>query len=664
MIAIPLPPDLACAIAAVTVDPLGGVDATVTVTPVADGWTRVECRVDPGQPVVQDAWTVTVRPAFTPDFHWAPHLSPADDDIIEQQVFRAPVLIAADTGRVLWLIPDPALVDAGPLRTWMDQDARANTWTVGRSLTAQHGHVLYRRRSGAVFGAPMCIAFLLATSTAASDVANPFRRPCAWHWAANGAAAVRAGAPLSGDLTPFVRHAYAWAFDRWRDSVWQEFEVDGRRVGAPAFIVNVTQSPSHPGPAQQREFLSVWNQAWFSSLRSASGLLRWARRTGDAALAERASLTKELALSFPQDARGLFHGLYGCDNEEVEVGGERIRRSCGWATRFRGNSDRHPVRGRTPRSAPYHLTDMAWTALMMLRWYVELEPDPRLLAYARRFAEGLLTFQDSEGWFPSWVEQDTWAVLPELARSPQASVMAWFLLDLHAIDGDPRWREAALRAVEVVTREVVPSGRWEDFETYWSCSRWGCDDHVGRKIARNGRYKQNTLAIYWTAEALVRAAEVGGDPTWLVPARRCLDELLLYQAAWQPPHLHVPVVGGFGVMNLDSEWNDARQSLFAEFIASGAARFACPEYSQRGEAALRASFSMMFCPENPRSYAQWMRAHPFFTAQDHGFMMENYGHASMTTSDGIGIGTFTIYDWGNGAAAEAWNRMKDHGLIG
>ncbi len=29
------------------------------------------------------------------------------------------------------------------------------------------------------------------------------------------------------------------------------------------------------------------------------------------------------------------------------------------------------------------------------------------------------------------------------------------------------------------------------------------------------------------------------------------------QASWQPPHIYVDAVGGFGVMNSDGEWNDA-----------------------------------------------------------------------------------------------------------
>ena len=39
--------------------------------------------------------------------------------------------------------------------------------------------------------------------------------------------------------------------------------------------------------------------------------------------------------------------------------------------------------------------------------------------------------------------------------------------------------------------------------------------------------------------------------------------------------------------------------------------------------------------------------------------MENYGHNGEITGDGIGIGEFTIYDWGNGAASEAYERLLD-----
>lgn len=92
-------------------------------------------------------------------------------------------------------------------------------------------------------------------------------------------------------------------------------------MGAPVFIVNTTQSPNYPGEVNEREFRSIWNQAWFSSLRSASGLFRYARRTADRTLLEKANLTKELALSFPMKD-GFFYGLIGTDMCEVEMDGK------------------------------------------------------------------------------------------------------------------------------------------------------------------------------------------------------------------------------------------------------------------------------------------------------------------------------------------------------
>ena len=40
--------------------------------------------------------------------------------------------------------------------------------------------------------------------------------------------------------------------------------------------------------------------------------------------------------------------------------------------------------------------------------------------------------------------------------------------------------------------------------------------------------------------------------------------------------------------------------------------------------------------------------------------MENYAHGGRTSAEGEGMGVFTIYDWGNGAAAEATMRILDH----
>lgn len=164
----------------------------------------------------------------------------------------------------------------------------------------------------------------------------------------------------------------------------------------------------------------------------------------------------------------------------------------------------------------------------------------------------------------------------------------------------------------------------------------------------------------WTAEALLETYRVTKDREHLELGRRVLDEMLMTQASWQPPYMYVNVLGGFGVMNCDGEWLDSRESLFAEFIVSYGRELECREYIQRGLAALRSSFVMMYCPENPKTKRLWEKRHPFFGPADYGFTMENYAHGGRTGREGEGMGVFTIHDRGNGAASEAWSRMLDH----
>ncbi len=667
---IRVPKDLKPFIGSVVVEPLGGhrPDVSIAALDADPGVYRVVLEFDLDEEVRQDDWRVIIRPAFEPGFHWSPHLTPADDNIIDQHVFRSPLLVAASADRMAALMPDLELMKAGtPVRWYMDLDAVNNLLVLGMSESKVVPGLFFIRNPGAVFPpGRLNVGFYLFVSSVAEDLANPWRKPLAFLWERWGRPLFESGQPLPPDLEPYVEHTYSWAFETWKDSVWQEFDWAGRRVGSPVFIVNVTQSPNYPGEVSEREFRSVWNQAWFSSLRSASGLFRFARRTSNRELREKALLTKELALSAPL-REGFFDTVIATEMETVEVDGKPHQRSKGWKTAFWGNSDRNPVnrppdgpRIRDVRSAPYHILDMSWTALWMIRWYSELEKDERLLDYARRYAESLVGIQDEDGYFPAWLDKATLKPLGVLDRSPETALSATFLLELEKITREDRYGRSALRAIEAVARAILPVGRWEDFETYWSSSSYGSGDLVGRKILRNNMYKQCNFSIFWTAEALYRAYKTAGEKKFLQLGRRALDELLMTQTSWQPPYMYVPVLGGFGVMNADGEWLDARQSLFAEIILLYGVELEEDEYIQRGLAALRASFVMMYCPENPEVKALWEKKYPFFGPEDYGFTMENYGHGGVTSPQGEGMGIFTIYDWGNGAAAEAWNRLRDN----
>lgn len=632
-------------ISSVYVKPLGNITPKINRQVIDSGIVRYEFVYQLESPVAQDDWHVSIQPSFDATFHWQPHLTPTDNHIIAQHVFRAPAIIVADSSKQVSVLPDLSLLNNSDVKWYMDLDARTDAITLGISKSKVTSHVLFEREPGLIIPpGEFKFAFYAITTRDKEDLADPWRKALAFMWKQYGEPLYEKGQPIKGSLEPYTGHTYNWAFNSWKKSVWQEFDINGKKVGAPAFIVNITQSPNYPGDVREREFRSVWNQAWFSSLRSAEGLYRYARRTSNKELLRKANMTKELALSFPQ-SDGLFPSVAGTKM--------RDHRSLGWQTLFFGNSNRNPQNPWGDAAvAPYHILDMSWTAYLMLVWNDELEKDQRLVDYAKRYGDKLVTLQDSDGFFPGWIGLDI------MNQTPETSMSATFLLKLYQETKDVKYLTSATRAIDAVINNIVPESRWEDFETYWSCSRV-LDSLVGKKIERNDAYKQNTLSMFWTADALLNFYKATGKHEYLQTGRRVLDQMLMYQQTWQPPYIPIPVLGGFGVMNADGEWNDSRQCLFAETIIRYGKELKSDEYIHRGLSALRAAFVMMYCPENPETKAQWEKVYPFFNEKDYGFMMENYGHGGANNAEGLGIGEFTIYDWGNGAAAESYNTIKD-----
>lgn len=633
---------------------------------VGGGWTQVTLGWHPRSTVLQDDLHVDFTVQMEPTLWWAPHLAPTSADCIAQHVFRSPALIAADATRAVAVIPDLALVGKNADAPWyLDADAPAKRWALGISKSTVVDHVRFQKSGGARFEpGEVKLSFYVNAYTLSGPSTDPFAKVSAFHWNTWArpllAAAAAPDAASVPPLDRYVEHTYAWAFDRWKDAVWQEFDWQGKRVGAPAFIVNVTQSPNYEGEQNLREFLSIWNQAWFSSLRSASGLLRYAERTNNADLRRRAMLTKELALAAPRKS-SFFYTVLGTKMEQQEINGELVNRSKGWDTALWQNSNRVPWNfGVT--DVWFHTLDQSWTALQMLRWHDELEKDERLLDFVHTYADALLPLQDEAGFFPAWLRPSTLEAASILRVSSESSMHAWLLFELAEKHRYHRrqYRKAARQAIDAVIREIVVPGRWEDFETYWSCNGYGKDDLVGKRDERSGMYKQNNFGMYWTAAALLAAYNDTKEASYLDWGRRVLHELSLTQQVWQPPFIEVPALGGFGVMNFDGEWNDARQSLFAELFLDYYRATGEAMYFERGIAALRASFVMMYCPENPTVKAAWERTWPFFGPEDYGFTMENYAHGGSTRPQDNPMGEFTIYDWGNGAAAEARNRIRDH----
>jgi hypothetical protein len=630
------------------------------VTKVKNGWQRIRMWWSNPRTISQDELSIQFDLSMDPKFWWAPHLAPYQGYVVGQHVFRAPALVVQHDSLTLVIVPDLDVVGQQKENPWfMDYDAIRRKMWLGLVRTAIPEHVLFKKVPGMKFKPGRVeISFFITAYHDKDVVRNPWRKVSRFLWYRWGRPLYKKGEPIPASLLNYVRHTYTWAFKNWGDYVWQEFDLKGVRVGAPQFIVNISQSPNYPDQWYQREFLSIWNQAWFSSLRSASGLYRYAKDIGDRELLRKAHLTKELALAAPMKG-GIFPSVIGSENKIVVIDGKEYRRPKGWEKFYWKNSNRCP-HDHGISSEWYHILDASWTALLMLRWYEELEKDHRLLDYAHEYGQRLLTLQDSHGFFPGWLHPETYKPGPVMNQTPESSLSVTFLLKLAEITKEKKYQKAAIVAMDAVLKEIIPQGRWEDFETYWSCCRWGRDKYLGKKISRNAMFKQNSFSIFWTAEALLAAYRATGDVNYLQWGQRTLDELSMFQQVWQPPFIYVPALGGFGVMNADGEWNDSRQTLFAELFMDYYKETGDANYFERGIVALRSGFIMMYCPENAYVKKMWEKVYPWFGPEDYGFTMENYAHGGRTSQEGEGMGVFTIYDWGNGAAAEAAMRILDH----
>jgi hypothetical protein len=567
----------------------------------------------------------------SPTHLWVPHLTPTSRNVAGDWVFRCPATILADAEVAVVLVVDVDDVRAASgWRAWLDYDHPLSTVTLGAGAYRNDGHVFFVREAARLRPETrISLRLHVLTSTRAEDLENPYGLAARWCWARWGGPGLQRAAPV-----PAARHMdriVHWAFssEGWGDSVWQEVDLDGLAAGAPVFIVDVGRHPSVPKEKRTwREPRSIWNQAWFSTQRCANGLLRYAGQIGSDELEGRARQMTAIALAAPQ-TDGLFPSVLLADD----------------AGRWRWtSSDRRPT---TITERACHLVDAAVTCRALLEWNA-LTGERAARDYAESFARRLVSLQRPSGAFPGWVEPDG-RVPPELAEGPESAVSVALLLEL----GSPTWRDAALRGVAYL-QAVAGEGRWEDFETYYSCAPWGAPEQLGRRVARNGVFKQNTLSIAWCAEAFLLAWRATGDRALLRLARRCIDELSLYQAVWDPPFLPAPAHGGFGVMNADSEWNDARQSLFAPLYLELGRETRDAELVERGVSALRASFSMLYCPENAALARAYERRFPFFGPESYGFMMENQGHDPAQP-----VGTFTIYTWGNGSALASVAAVRD-----
>ena len=255
-------------------------------------------------------------------------------------------------------------------------------------------------------------------------------------------------------------------------------------AGAPVFIVDVARHPSVP-PAKRtwREPRSIWNQAWFSTQRCANGLLRYARQIASRGPRgssppddrDRARRAADATASSPP-----------CSSRRTSGGLALVELEPAAAVRLRA--------GLPPRRRRLHVPDAARVARAhrgraRARAYVRtVRRAPRLAPAPERRVSRMGGARRTR--------PDRARGGPRVGRLGRAPLRARRRPEL-----------ARCRA----PRRVVPRGRrrargaGKTSRRTTRARRWGAPEQLGRRVARNGVYKQNTLSISWCAEAFLHA---------------------------------------------------------------------------------------------------------------------------------------------------------------
>lgn len=611
------------------------------------------------------------------DYSFVPHLRPRSDMVIGDHVFRSPVVMMRKDDVFFALLPDLDLLQdvysESDARYYLDYQASAGenhcpTVSFGIGRTRVKGHVYFendfQRETPVQPEQTLVLSYHLVADR---DGFGP-HEAVSFLWDRYGHEHFTAGEPQAAGWERYASQGLARIFKR--PDLFKTFSLEGQPCGGTIGIhfmnrrgvrtmnlrelqrylryQEVILASSRTGievmserPWAQRFYEKasyrygpktppqIFLQSWFSNLRSAYGAYWFARKWNDHELLQHALVAKNLAILAPGEDGAIPAVCYPTDEGVF------------WSRGTRGFK----------HVDSYNTADCATTGYYMAQWFDDHEGDPRLLSRCRALAEFLMKLQLPSGAFPTWVEiaGGTPRVASELKESATTAAPAMFLARLFRAQNDVAYLDSAMRACDFLAREVIPRQKWFDFETFFSCSK----KRLGLFDEHTGTFPQNTMSMYWAAVAMGLVYQATLDEEYLALGRQVVDHLCLYQQVWDPPFLSINGFGGFGAMNTDAEWDDARQALMALVLMDYYRLTGEVQYMERGISALRASFALMFIEENRAIAPGNMRV---AIAEETGSVMENYGHFGHDHP----VPGFLDSDWGTGSACHAAAYTQKH----
>jgi len=538
-----------------------------------------------------------------PDFVFTPQLRPEENDVIGDHTFRAPALMLQRKGFFAALVPDVRAIDVHDRKIQSGADLRVDSTfapmlSYGLLPWTKRAHVYYTHTDSMtvpLHDTTVRYAYALFLRGDA-PARTGYREVVRFLWEETGKKSLAAAAgPQSEPFSSYIHKAwYAYLPQVALDTVYNGTPVTLLRQGRLAWSNKLP-------PAADND---AWFNVWFNGLRTAYGMFLYGRAAGDQHLTAQAERVLNLALAAP-NAGGIAPSIFYIDS----LGGHWVADQA-W--------------GGIRNGEYLAMFANAWTCYWLLQWsdLVPLRKE-EIFTYTRRFADFLCARQAGSGVIPSWYHPQTLEPAPEFRdENAETAGAALFLAEFARRSLSARCRDAAVKGMEYIFREIVPQQKWFDHETFFSCSRkpLGFFDHFTHQ------YPQNTLSMHQAAEACLVLEKLTGDKMYAERGQEILDYLCLYQQVWSPRWLSCPLFGGFGVQNTDGEWSDSRQAYFAITLMRYYQLTGRREYLERAVAAVRAQFSLFESPNSPRT-------------------AENYAHSAVDRLAGV-----TGLHWGTGSA--------------
>jgi hypothetical protein len=527
------------------------------------------------------------------DFVWSQNLKREPDDLIPYWGFKSPAVMLQQGQCFVALMPILADQMRVPLAFDLNVTSEEKPWlSFGAVPNEPHDHSYFRRATTAnlpIDGNVIEYSYAILASSQPERLG--YRRVVRRLWQTLG----RPRLLQSVDLQRNVRRPELVLFDDWRKEAWHRYadEVYRDVDCAPRNCGTLVSDRNYLGHWDKPED-DAWFNSWFQTLRTAYGWYLYGKRENDPQIQRKAEGILTLALSSPQHD-GAFSTIY-------LVPEKKWVREDGWA----GFPD------------DYHAFCMSWTAYWMLKWAEDLAPNRKneILAFTRPYGDFLVRHQLPSGVIPSWYDSALEPREEFRDRNAETAGSALFLLELGGMTDDKSYIQAGTRAMEFITREVLPRQLWWDFETFLSCARKPFNFYD----PLTAQYPQNNLSTMQAAMAYLKLYRISRDAKWRQLGVNVLDYLLLTQQVWNPPGFDPKLTGGFTTQNSDAEWSDARQGYGAALLWDYYQETAEPEYLERAVAAARSTFSV----------APW----------------ENWAHNGYRNRPGA----MTGFHWGTGSA--------------